>query len=155
MNPGKEKFYLALLGLAATHKKYSMQQFNQLNLTTGQPKVLAILLEREGYLQKELAKRCHIEPATLTTILKNMESKDLIQKRPVVVSGGKKAYSIYMTEHGRKVAEEMIHIVEEAEEICFQGFAEDEKECMITWMTKIQANIEKELSFEEVRKDEA
>ena len=155
MNHGIEKFYLALLGLAATHKKYSMQRFNQLDLTTGQPKVLAILLEKEGYLQKELAKRCHIEPATLTTILKNMENKDLIQKRPVVVSGGKKAYSIYMTEHGRKVAEDMIHIVEETEQICFQGFTEEEKKCMIAWMTKIQTNIEKELSSEEVIRDEA
>lgn len=142
-------FHLELLALANVHKKYNMQKFNEMNLTTGQPKVLSILLKKEGYLQKDLAKRCHIEPATLTTILKNMEMKNLIYKIQESVSGGKKAYSIHLTPHGREAAERVEEVVRASEKISFQGFSEEEKAQMLQWMEKIQNNLEKQLEAEE------
>ena len=81
-----------------------MQEFQKLNITTGQPKVLSILSQKEGYLQKDLAERCHVEPATMTSILKKMEEKELIYKKSESVSGGKRAYAIYLTEQGRALA---------------------------------------------------
>lgn len=143
------QFHLALLALANVHKKYNMQKFNEMNLTTGQPKVLSILLKREGYLQKDLARRCHIEPATLTTILKNMEIKNLIYKIQESVSGGKKAYSIHLTPHGCEIAKRVEEVVKASEDISFQGFREEEKAQMLQWMEKIQNNITKQLRLEE------
>lgn len=149
MTKEPQRFHLELLALANAHKKYSMQKFSQLNLSTGQPKVLSILLQQEGYLQKDLAKRCHIEPATLTTILKNMEMKNLIYKVQKTVSGGKKAYSIHLTPHGKEIALKVEDIVVAAEKISFQGFEEAQKVQMIEWMGKIQKNLERQLKMEE------
>src|SRR5699024_11492859 len=50
-------------------------------LTLGQPKVLDFLQEKDGAAQKEIAAACHIEPASLTTILNGMEEKGLIQRK--------------------------------------------------------------------------
>lgn len=149
MSEKKDKFYLSLIGLASNHRKYSMLKFNRLGLTTGQPKVLAVLMEKEGYTQKDLAKRCRVEPATLTTILKSMEMKDLICKRPITLFGGKKAYSIYMTEHGRIIAEQMQEVIRETESTSFLGFTEEERDTMIAWMKRIQDNIINELNRQE------
>lgn len=44
-------------------------------LTPGQPKILDYLLHHDGAIQKEIAMFCHIEPASLTTILNGMEKK--------------------------------------------------------------------------------
>lgn len=149
MNEKIQRFHLALIGVSSIHKKYNMQKFNQLNLTTGQPKVLSILLKKEGYLQKDLAKRCHVEPATMTSILKNMESKSLIYKHQESVSGGKRAYSIYLTDEGREMASKVNEIVDASEEICFQGFTEEEKQQLLTLLGRIQGNLEHQLSLEE------
>ena len=97
MDHNTKHLHEALIGCYTAHKRYCVQQFQNLNLTTGQPKVLYILLNNEGYLQKELAQRCHVEPATMTSLLNNMIKKGLIYKNIVYVSGGKRAYAIYLT----------------------------------------------------------
>ena len=44
-------------------------------LTPGQPKILDYLLHHDGAIQKDIAMFCHIEPASLTSILNGMEKK--------------------------------------------------------------------------------
>lgn len=138
-----KRLHTALIGGSAAHKKYSMQEFQKLNLTTGQPKVLSILFQNEGYLQKELALRCHVEPATITSILGNMKDKGLIYKKPEFVSGGKRAYAIYLTEEGRNLAGKVNKIVDDVESISFLGFQEYEKQLLIDLLNRIQFNLEK------------
>ena len=50
-------------------------------LTPGQPKILDYLLHHDGAIQKEIAMFCHIEPASLTTILNGMEKKGLYRAK--------------------------------------------------------------------------
>lgn len=138
-----KRLHLALIGGYSAHKKYSFQKFQQLNLSTGQPKVLSILYQKEGCLQKDLAKRCHVEPATMTSILSNMEKKGLIYKEAVYVSGGKRANAIYMTQHGRDMAEKSNKIIDDIEEISFRGFKDKEKQLLMDLLFRIQSNLEK------------
>lgn len=137
-----KQFHQAMIGVYNAHKQYCMQRFYKLDLTTGQPKVLSILLEKEGYLQKDLAVRCHVEPATMTSLLKKMELKRLIRKQQESVSGGKKAYSIYLTDKGRDLAVQVKQIINEAEEIGFQNFQEEDKQVIIDYLILIQNNLE-------------
>ena len=133
------------MGLSNVHKQYNMQKFYKLGLTTGQPKVLSILYEKEGYLQKDLAKRCSVEPATMTSLLKKMEEKQLIFKQQESVSGGKKGYGIYLTEAGRKVAKQINEIVAESEKVCFQNFKPEEKDMFLKLMARVQNNLKYKL----------
>lgn len=120
-----------------------MQEFQKLNITTGQPKVLSILSKKEGYLQKDLAVRCHVEPATMTSILNKMVEKGLIYKKQESVSGNKRAYAIYLTEQGRDMASKVNKITDDMENISFQGFDDSDKHLLINLLSRIQANLEK------------
>lgn len=137
-----KRLHTALIGSYYAHKKRSFSEFKKLNLTTGQPKVLSILLENEGYLQKDLAKRCLVEPATMTYILGNMEKAGLIYKETVYVSGGKRANAIYLTEKGREMAVKVNIIVDEIELISFKDFDNTEKQLLINLLNRMQSNLE-------------
>ncbi len=143
MSVNNNRFHTALIGCSAAHKKCSMQEFQKLDLTTGQPKVLAILSHKEGCLQKDLAAQSHVEPATMTSILNNMSEKGLIYKQKELVSGGKRAYSIYLTEKGHEMALKVNQIVDEMEVISFQGFDDNEKQLLIRLLNRVQSNLEK------------
>ena len=140
MGTEKKAFLPLLIDTAKAHRKYCMSRFSKLGLTTGQPKVLTVLSAKEGYLQKELAARCAVEPATMTSLLNKLERKDLIRLETVYVSGGMRAFAIYLTEHGKEVAAEVAAIAKEAEEKSFEG-AEDKKEEFLSVMSKIIKNL--------------
>lgn len=143
MDNRKKHLHEALIGCYTAHKRYCFQQFQKLNLTTGQPKVLSILFNNEGYLQKELAQRCHVEPATMTSLLNNMIKKGLIYKNMVYVSGGKRAYAIYLTKDGYDMALKVNKIIEDTEVISYQDFNNKDKQLLMDLLKRIQSNLEK------------
>ena len=58
--------------IMAEHSIFQKELLNRLKdtgLTIGQPKVLDYLKDHDGAGQKDIARGCHIEPGTLTTIL--------------------------------------------------------------------------------------
>lgn len=137
-----KKLHVAIISTYSAHKKSSFREFQKLNLTTGQPKVLSILHQKEGYLQKDLAKRAHVEPATMTSILNNMEKKGLIYKEVTFVSGGKRANAIFLTEKGREISIKVDKIVDNMEKLSFQGFSDNEKQLIINLLDRIQSNLQ-------------
>lgn len=138
----KKRLHRALIFCSSAHRKACRSEFRKLNLSEGQPKVLSVLLEQEGYLQKDLAKRCHVEPATMTIVLNNMEKKGLIKRETSHVSGGKRAFSIFLTEEGRLLAETVDNIVGDMESKAFKGFSSAEQENFIECLNKIGKNLE-------------
>lgn len=138
----RDYLHVMLIRASASHKKRSRQSFQELNLTEGQPRVLSILRNMEGCQQKELAKACHVEPATMTSLLKNMEQSQLIYKEKKQLPGGKRAYSIYLTDHGRELSCGVMNIVEELEQAAFRNFTQEEKETFLRLFTKVTDNLE-------------
>lgn len=123
------------------HRKKSRQYFQELELTDGQPKVLSILSKMEGCVQKELAEACRVEPATMTSLLKNMEQTNLIVKEKKQISG-KRAYGIYLTDEGRALADKVEDIVVKMEQVSFAGFTPEEREQFLELFTRIYQNLE-------------
>jgi DNA-binding MarR family transcriptional regulator len=135
------KLLPALLNASAAHKKRTRQVFQNMDLSEGQPKVLAHLYTHEGCTQKQLAEQCHVEPATITALLRNMAAKNLIQKKTLHVSGGKRALGISLTDFGREMAAKAIDVIDEMETISFMGFSEDEKDLLIGFLQRIADNL--------------
>ena len=48
-----------------THFRRSRVEFGKIGITKGQPRILDYLSENDGCIQREIAKHCHIEPATV------------------------------------------------------------------------------------------
>lgn len=138
----ENRFHRLLICASAAHKKYCRQRFQELDLTEGQPKVLAVLSCMENCLQKELAEACRVEPATMTSLITKMEEKELIVREREMVSGGKRAYRILLTEKGRQVATEVKGIIHAAEQQCFGGFTQEEKEIFLRLFARVAENLE-------------
>ena len=136
------QFHKLLIHVSSLHCERRRRQFYELNLSDGQPKVLANLLIMEGCIQKELAQICHVKTATMTALLQKMERDGLIIKKKEFVSGGKRANKIFHTEKGREMAEKSNCIIEKLEEECFIGFSEEEKEKFIELLSRVTKNLD-------------
>ena len=137
----REQLIVSLISASSAHQKSCWGGFRELDLSPGQPKVLSRLRYQEGYLQKDLAALCHVEPATMVVLLSNMEKRGMIRKEVDHVSGGKRAYRIYLTEEGRRLAEQVDCVVEEIEQKSFAGFTEEEKDQLITLLGRLTENL--------------
>lgn len=137
----KRKIFLSLMSAYTAHAKKSNHYFQTLDLTTGQPKVLYVLYGQQGLLQKDLAKVCKVEPPSMTVLLRNMEKKELVRREKVLVSGGKRAFRVYLTEKGRELSEKVIYHVEELEELCFRGFTEKERVMLLDLLDRVTENL--------------
>lgn len=140
----RDKIFLALLETSAAHANKSREGFQRLNLSDGQPKILYILLWAEGCTQKELAVRCQIRQSTMTVLLEKLEAKNYIYKEKMIVSGGKRAYGIYLTEEGRSMAEKVTSMVNKLEELSFKGFSDKERTTLLSMLGRVSENLRDE-----------
>ncbi|MBR4812283.1 MAG: MarR family transcriptional regulator [Lachnospiraceae bacterium] len=145
MSEENARFFREMLSLYYAHRSYNTRYYASLGLTSGQPKVLNVLFEEEGYLQKDLAARCRVEPATMTSLLAKMEKQDMIKKETVYVSGGKRAYAIYLTDHGRRLAHQVSEKAAQADRIALDGMTPEEASQLISLMRRARKNIEEKL----------
>ena len=136
-----KKFHKLLIGTHNSHYKMSISQFSALGLSPGQPKILEMLKQLEGCTQKELAKACDVEPATITSILPNMEKSDLIKREAIVYDAGKRAFRVSLTEKGKAMEGEVTRIFDEIEALSFKGFTEEEKEIFLSLLERVNRNI--------------
>lgn len=135
------RFHKLLNGTLNSHSKKCINQFRALGLSSGQPKILETLKSLEGCTQKDLAKACDVEPATITSILPSMEKNDLIKRETIAYEAGKRAISVSLTDKGKAMEEEVARVFNEIEELCFSGFSEKEKETLLSLLERINTNI--------------
>ena len=137
----EKKIFSEVLYTSRAHWNLARQKFMELDLSDGQPKVLYLLYWNEGCVQKKLAQISQIKESTMTVLLKRMEKQGYIYKEPMYVSGGKRAYGIFLTESGKKKAEQILTVVDELEEKCFLGFAPEEREQLFLLLDKVKKNL--------------
>lgn len=136
-----EKLFLALLRASSAHGDASRKAFATLELTEAQPKVLYILRREDGIVQKKLAEICNIRQPTLTVLLAKMEKQNYIYKETCYVSGRKRAFRIWLTEEGKKKAEQLEDVVEELERKGFAGFSEEERITLLEMLCRVEENM--------------
>ena len=109
-------------------------------LSLGQPKVLDFLKDHDGAVQKDIAKGCHIEPASLSTILTGMEKSGLITRE--TNENNRRNLYIYMTDKGKAICEQVTEHFSQIEKKALSGFTEEEIENILTYLKKIHKNLE-------------
>ena len=128
--------------IMAEHSIFQKELLNRLKdtgLTIGQPKVLDYLKDHDGAGQKDIARGCHIEPGTLTTILNRMEDAGLVERR--MLDGNRRIRYVFLTEKGK----EQLKLVTEAfswmEKEAFRGISETERKTFMDLMLRVYENI--------------
>ena len=108
-------------------------------LTPGQPKILDYLQNHNGCVQKEIAKGCHIEPASITVILKGMESKGYIERK--MLNGDRRSLYDSLTEKGKKYIEYLNEKFDKVENTALKNFSEDEKQQLNDLLMRVYENM--------------
>lgn len=135
----KETLHYLLMADYLLVQKSLLAGIKDTDLTPGQPKILDYLLFHDGAVQKEIAKACHIEPATITSVLLGMENKGLIVRRNI--NGNRRSLYVYLTDKGRQLAEQVALKFRMIEEKALSGFRSDEKEMLTVFLTRMNENL--------------
>lgn len=129
-----------LLGrLSRLHMRLSYTEFSKIGITQGQPRILRFLKSHDGSIQREICDYCHMKPATVTEVLEKMEEKKLIERK--FEPGSRRNLQVFLTSLGHEYLINAEQVDALLEEICFQGFAPEEKEETLHCFERIYLNL--------------
>ncbi len=106
------------------HKKMS-EIFAKHGLYAAQPHLLRILWEQDGRSQNDFVEKLHLQPATISNILKRMENSGLVRREKD--SQDHRITRVYLTEKGHSVKTECKAAFETIKKRWFKGFTMEEK----------------------------
>ncbi|MBD5157137.1 MAG: MarR family transcriptional regulator [Butyrivibrio sp.] len=135
----KESLHYLLMANHFIFQKKLFANIKDTDLSLGQPKILDYLKNHDGTVQKEIAAACHIEQASLTSVLNGMEKKGLIIRK--MCNGNRRSLYVFLTEKGAGLAERIEAEFEDIEKAALDGFAEEEKELLKEYLSKMHTNI--------------
>ena len=137
------QYLLLTMGFVSNlHRKITMDAFHAEGIRRSQPWILDYLAEHDGAIQRELADRAHLDPATITSALVRMEEEGKVRRESV--PGDKRAQRVYLTELGREKQRYVQEVFAQTEQRGLSGFSAEEKQLLGEFLIRIQRNLEKE-----------
>lgn len=109
-------------------------------LSIGQPKVLDYLKDHDGAMQKDIAKGCFVEPASLSGLLDGMEKKGLIRRS--VSETSRRSVSVTLTDLGWEQIQHVTTVFGEIEQTALAGFSAQERKQISDFQQRIYKNME-------------
>ncbi|ERN54448.1 MarR family transcriptional regulator [Alkalihalophilus marmarensis] len=119
--------------------EYNLKLANY-DLTVAQSRVLYLLVTYGSQTQVELQKKLYIKGSTMNGIVESLLKKDLIQR--VISEVDKRAKVVHITEEGKKIEAKLWEELDHLENTLMRGFNSEEKELLITWLKRIENNIQ-------------
>ena len=136
-----------ILRFCRRHHKLSMMMMRRNGLTAGQPPILDYLQEHDGCIQNELSRSCHLEPATITSILGTMERDGLIERR--ADPADRRVWQIHLTDAGRAAYQTLYRTSAQIGDICLEGFSREETDAVLDFLRRMTENVRHTLWSEE------
>ena len=94
------------------------------DLRPGEPKILEFLAEHEPCEQKEIAAGCNLDSASVTGILRRMETRNLVKRE--TKNGNRRSLYVSMTEYGRDMAEDVEDTFSFVDQRVVKGLSKEE-----------------------------
>ena len=135
-------FHYLIMAEHSMFQKELLAKLKDSGLTIGQPKVLDYLKDHDGTSQKDIARGCHIEPGTLTTLLNRMEEAGLVERR--MMNGIRRSLYVFLTDKGKEQLELVTAAFAEMEAEAFRGLSETERKTFMDLFLRIYANTSRE-----------
>ncbi len=88
--------------------------------------------------QKALADHLNVTPATVTGALKKLEQDGYVER---TLGQDNRYNELRITEKGRDIVNESREIFSEVDAAMFEGFSDEELDCYIFFLERLQANI--------------
>ena len=135
----KETLHYLLMFDHLMVQKALLSSVKDTGLTPGQPKILDYLLHHDGAIQKEIAIFCHIEPASLTSILNGMENKGYIERKNI--DNNRRSLHVYLTEMGKRYADRLNLEFARIESEALKGFDEKDTQQLYDLLNRVYQNM--------------
>ena len=132
-------FHYLVMAEQAMVQKALLARIKGSCLTLGQPKVLDYLKDHNGSSQKEIARGCHIEAGSLTSILNRMEEKGLVERR--MLHGNRRNSYVFLTEKGEELRNLVTESFESIENEAFRGISEADRQKFMKTFSRIYENL--------------
>lgn len=110
-------------------------------LMPGQPKVLEYVADNEGCLQRDIARACVMDRATVTGVLGRMEEAGLIERRPK--KGDRRALEVRLTDRGWEAAEHVAVCGAEVDEMACADLTAEERDELARLLARVRNNFER------------
>lgn len=105
-----------------------------------QSRLLLLIAENDGVIQRDLAEEMDVRPSSMTEMLGKMEQLGLVYRKQD--EGDQRVMHIFLTEQGRTIAEESKKANAKLTDALFQGLTEDEINEMLRLTEKLAAHLD-------------
>lgn len=136
-------YHYLIMSIQMLFQKELLNALKDTGLSMGQPKIIDYLKDHDGVSQKNLAFGCHIEPASLTSLLNRMEKQNLIERR--MLHGNRRSLYVYLTKKGWEMASIISSVFDELENKIFEKIPDSDRDHLMKILEKIyETMLEKE-----------
>ena len=103
---------------------------------------LDYLQEHNGVNQKAIAAGCHMEPASVSSVLAGMEHAGLIRRQ--AEPGDRRSLRVYLTALGEEKAEQTCQVFASLEEQALRGLNESQRRELVALLVQVVENLKDE-----------
>lgn len=137
----EDKLTTTLMRLFRTHFNITDEYLKKEGLYHGQPYIIISLYHNDGQSLKELTACRNVKASTTTTMVSRMEKLGLVKK--VADEKDRRKTRVFLTEKGREKYNAIINVNNELDDMCFEGFSDEQKLLTKMLLKKIIENINK------------
>ncbi|QCJ44265.1 MarR family transcriptional regulator [Bacillus sp. S3] len=119
--------------------KFVNDKLKAIQLTNEQNLLMALLWEREGISQNEMAAKLNKDKAGIARMISTLEKKGYIRRKSC--PNDKRSVEVYLTEEGRKLGDDVIPINKNIIQALNNGMTEEEIGELRRLLMKIRGNV--------------
>ena len=121
------------------YSSLSFKKFMELGVHPGQLPVLKSVYEEEGISLRELAKKIHVRPPTVTVTVQRLEKAGLVYKK--TDPADLRVNHIYLTDKGKDIQAKIRALLDENECTMTAGFSKEELTTLCSYFQRIVGNL--------------
>ena len=137
----EDKLTTTLMRLFRAHFNITDEYLKKEGLYHGQPYIIISLYHNDGQSLKELTACRNVKASTTTTMVSRMEKLGLVKM--VADENDRRKTRVFLTEKGREKYNAIINVNNELDDMCFEGFSNEQKLLTKMLLKKIIENINK------------
>jgi DNA-binding MarR family transcriptional regulator len=139
MKTGKDTIGFLVNDAARLMRRDFERRARSLGLTRAQWQAMFHLARNEGCNQSTLADLLEVEPITLARLIDRLELSGLVQRRADPTD--RRARLLFLGERAHPLLEQLRTVGAETREIALAGMTDDERNLLMTLLTKMRANL--------------
>lgn len=121
------------------HRQEAERVFEQMGLHRGQPPLLRLLWDEDGRTHSELAQGMHVQPATVSRMLKRMEQRGFVLRQHD--EQDERVSRVHLTRKGRAVQQAVFDGLRALDGRTFGGMSASDRRTLLRLLEQVRGNL--------------